>query len=175
MAGFRLGEGKSYTSGMAASDLGGARLLALPLGWLAGVALHLHERTLLPLGAYVALSAAAVVVLVLAAAMRRRGRAIAAIAASVAAGFAISGWQASVRLADTLPDALEGKDLVVTGVVASLPQSGPGGVRFRFVLDDDEAALPRDMPRTLALGWYAGMHEDATLAQPRLGVVPAMT
>jgi hypothetical protein len=36
----------------------GARLVALPLAWLAGVALHLHERALLPLDVYVAIVAA---------------------------------------------------------------------------------------------------------------------
>ena len=35
-----------------------------------------------------------------------------------------TGWQASLRLGDALAAALEGRDLVVTGVVASLPQRG---------------------------------------------------
>ena len=69
----------------------------------------------------------------------------------------VTGWQASARLADALPTALEGRDLVVSGVVASLPKRSASGLHFRFNV---EAAL-RDgaavrIPRQLALGWYQG-------------------
>ncbi len=87
------------------------------------------------------------------------------IAAGALAGFASAGWQASLRLGETLPAAIEGRDIVVTGVVAGLPQQGPSGLRFRFAVDADGA--PAGVPATLALGWYAGFHEDATLVQPR--------
>jgi len=84
---------------------------------------------------------------------------------ALALGFAVSGWHASVRLADSLPPELEGHDIVVTGVVASLPQQGPSGLRFRFAID--EGGAPTGVPPLLALGWYAGFHEDAALVQPR--------
>jgi competence protein ComEC len=42
----------------------GERLVALPLAWLAGVALQRHERALWPLAAYVAIASAAAVVIV---------------------------------------------------------------------------------------------------------------
>ena len=114
---------------MAAPGIGG-RLVALPLAWLAGVALQLHERELWPLAAYVAIASAAAVA-VLAGALARRAFPL-VVAAALAGGFAVSGWQASLRLAETLPAELEGRDIVVTGVVASLPQQGPSGLRFRF-------------------------------------------
>src|SRR5205085_8111371 len=63
------------------------------------------------------------------------------------------------------PTTSKGRDIVVTGVVASLPQQGPSGLRFRFAVD--EGAAPAGVPRLLALGWYAGFHEDAALVQPR--------
>jgi competence protein ComEC len=109
---------------MAAPGIGGGRLLALPLAWLAGVALQLQERALLAEGAYAAIAAAALLALVLAWLLRPAFAVAIVVAGALAAGFAVSGWQASLRLADTLPSALEGNDLVVTGVVASLPEDG---------------------------------------------------
>ncbi|MGZ5186129.1 MAG: ComEC/Rec2 family competence protein, partial [Caldimonas sp.] len=81
--------------------------------------------------------------------------------AALLAGFACTGWLAALRLDDALASGL---NLVVTGVVASLPQQGPSGLRFRFEIDpearrNDAAELP---PR-VALGWYSGLHEDAAL------------
>jgi len=151
---------------MRARGIGGGRLVALPLAWLAGVAVQLQERALLAIKIYATLAACALLALFVAAVCKRTSVVAAlAVAATFAAGFALSGWQASLRLATSLPDELEGKDLVVTGVVANLPQQGPNGLRFRFVVDD--AGRPAGVPRLLALGWYAGFHEDAALVQPR--------
>src|ERR1700712_2164934 len=134
----------------------GGRLVTLPLAWLAGVALQLRERELMTLDVYVAL---AVIALVGAAALLRlpRARRYALVAVvGVLGGFASAGWQASLRIAETFPSAIEGQDIVVSGVVASLPQQGPSGLRFRFVVDAGSA--PAGVPATLALGWYAGYH-----------------
>ena len=147
----------------------GAWLVACPLAWLAGVALQLHERELLSLPWYVVIAVIAVAALAASMALRRRRfMVVPAVVAVAAFGFACTGLQATLRLAETLPHELEGRDIVVTGVVASLPQQGPSGLRFRFELDpvavsDALAAVPR----TLALGWYAGYHEDAAAVQPR--------
>ncbi len=94
-----------------------------------------------------------------------------AILAGASAGFASAGWQASLRLAETLPAAIEGRDIVVTGVVAGMPQQRPSGLRFRFVVDPDGA--PPGVPALLALGWYAGFDEDAAPVQPREACAPA--
>src|SRR5450755_1348349 len=143
----------------------GGRLVALPLAWLAGVALQLHERELLSPGVYVAMAALAfVAAIALLARARWRRYAVIAIVGALG-GFASAGWQASLQLAETLPAEIEGRDLVVTGIVASLPQQGPSGLRFRFVVDAGSA--PVGVPATLALGWYAGFDEDAALVQPR--------
>jgi competence protein ComEC len=138
------------------------------LAWLAGVAVQLQERALQPSSFYVGVAAGAgIVALVAGIAWRRRGLAGAILASTSAllAGFALTGVQASLRLGDALVPALEGRDRVVTGVVASLPQQGPSGLRFRFAVDPGGA--PAGVPSSLALGWYAGFHEDAALAQPR--------
>src|SRR5678816_406946 len=129
MGRFAAGGVKSYTSAMAAPGSGG-RLVALPLAWLVGVALQLQQRDLWRLDTYLAIAAVAVAV-ALASARSRRAFAPLVVAA-LAAGFALAGSQASLRLAETLPAELEGRDVVVTGVVANLPQQGPSGLRFRF-------------------------------------------
>ncbi|MEO5844678.1 MAG: DNA internalization-related competence protein ComEC/Rec2 [Caldimonas sp.] len=150
---------------MAAPGIGG-RLVALPLAWLAGVAAQLQERALWPAEAYLAIAAGAVVAVVVGTRWRRAFPLV--VLAALAGGFALSGGRASLRLAETLPAELEGRDIIVTGVVASLPQQGPSGLRFRFEVDAGGA--PAEVPRLLALGWYAGFHEDAALVQPRLAL-----
>ena len=144
----------------------GWRLAALMLAWLGGVALQLQERALQPLGVYV--GAVLVAALGIAAALRWRRAFVAGFVGAALLAAGASGWRASLRLAELLPPALEGQDLVVTGVVASLPQQGSSGLRFRFAVD--EATLsgqPVSVPPLIALGWYKGFHEDAVLTQPQ--------
>jgi len=150
---------------MAAPGSGG-RLVALPLAWLAGVAVQLQQRELWRFESYLAVTIIAVAVALISARSRRAFALL--VAAALATGFALTGIQASARLAETLPPALEGRDVVVTGVVANLPQQGPSGLRFRFEVDPGGA--PAGVPRVIALGWYAGFHEDAALVQPRLAL-----
>jgi len=144
----------------------GWRLGALALAWIAGVALHLQQRTLWPVSTSVA--AAALGLLGLALAWRwRRAFAVGLLGAALLA-FSASEWRASLRLADALPEALEGRDVSVTGVITTLPQRSAAGLRFRFEI---EAAtlqgLPVQLPELLAIGWYKGMHEDAALSEPQ--------
>jgi competence protein ComEC len=145
----------------------GWRLAGLALAWLLGVALHLQLRSLWPLAACVAVCAGGALGLG-AAWVWRRAIALGLVGV-FALGFGASGWRASLRLDDALPAALEGRDLAVTGIVATLPQRSAAGLRFRF---DVERAQDRDgaevhIPETLALGWYSGYHEDAALTQPQ--------
>ncbi len=147
----------------------GAWLVACLLAWLGGVALQLQERDLLDAFSYVVIAAIAMATVAAGIAMRRRRFAVMPTAIAIATfAFACTGLQATLRLADSLPHALEGRDIVVTGVVASLPQQGPSGLRFRFDLDPMPAGDPlAGVPPALALGWYAGYHEDAAVEQPR--------
>jgi competence protein ComEC len=148
----------------------GSRLAALILAWQPGVAIQSQERSLLPWPVYAALASVAALALVAGFVWRRRAAFGAGIAVTGAlvAGFALTGWQASVRLDDAFAPALEGPDIVVTGVVASLPQQGPSGLRFRFEIDPDSRAREGGLlPQRIALGWYNGFDEDATLSQPQ--------
>jgi competence protein ComEC len=149
----------------------GAFLAGSALAWLAGVGAQLRQPALWPVTTYAWLVGAGVAAIGLGWALRRHAAGRSAIAAPLAglalAGFGITGLHAAARLADALVPALEGRDLVVTGIVASLPQAGEAGWRFRFDVEEavrDGQAVA--VPRTLALGWYRGAHEDATLLQP---------
>ncbi len=145
----------------------GWRLAALGLGWIAGVALQLSQAELWPSAHYALLIGLGVLGLL--AARRWRPAFAAAAIGVVLLGFAVTGWQAAQRMAAVLPTSLEGRDIVATGVVASLPQAGPGGVRFRFDVEEAHVAgQPVEVPARLALGWYAGFREDPARAARRM-------
>jgi len=82
--------------------------------------------------------------------------------AMAALAWGSTDWRAARQLADQLNPALEGQDVLVTGVVAGLPQNGPSGVRFVFEVESatwrGEAVA---LPAQLALGWYAGFEDEA--------------
>jgi len=73
-------------------------------------------------------------------------------------GFAYAAGLAKVRLADHLDPSGEGRDVTLTGVVASLPQPFERGVRFEF---DVERVAPTGQPfrapSRLLLSWYNGL------------------
>ena len=66
-------------------------------------------------------------------------------------GYGYAAWRAEIRLAEALPVALEGRDLHVTGIVASLPQWDTRGVRFVLHVEKGDA-----VPEWISLTWYAG-------------------
>ena len=145
----------------------GALLATLALAWLAGVAAQLRQVALWPWSWVAALLGLAAAAALLSIVGRRHGRRVFAASAVASAlfGFGLTAWHAGLRLADALPAALEGRDLVVTGVVASLPQAGAAGLRFRFEIE--QATLdgqPMAVPRWASLGWYRYGDEDAAAA-----------
>jgi competence protein ComEC len=87
--------------------------------------------------------------------------------ATAAIGFGSTGWRAEVRLADALPPALEGQDLVITGLITGLPQTNLAGTRFVFDVDSASwRGAPVQVPRRLSLGWYRGFDVDALVVGP---------
>ncbi len=81
-------------------------------------------------------------------------------------GFAYAAGFAQWRLADRLDPAWEGRDIMLTGVIASLPQPFERGVRFEF---DIESAQPWEalVPRRVSLSWYNGlMPEEHQVVMP---------
>lgn len=142
------------------------RWFAALLAWPLGAAVQLQQRALDDTALYAALVALGVLFALAGWRWRRLG--LLAVLGLALAGFGSTGWRAAQRLAGHLPAELEGRDLQVTGIVASLPQAGPNGLRFRFeveraTLEGAEVTLPR----LIALGWYLDAHEDAALSPPQ--------
>ena len=75
--------------------------------------------------------------------------------ALLALGFAWTAWRAQDALDARLPHALEGRDLVVTGTVAGLPERSDAATRFDFELREarlDSSTLP--LRGGARLAWY---------------------
>ncbi|PKO83234.1 MAG: DNA internalization-related competence protein ComEC/Rec2 [Betaproteobacteria bacterium HGW-Betaproteobacteria-11] len=72
--------------------------------------------------------------------------------AGLVLGFAWAQARGQWRLADELPAASEGREIVVSGIVSSLPQTIERGVRFEF----DVETASETVPRHVSLAWYQG-------------------
>jgi competence protein ComEC len=70
--------------------------------------------------------------------------------AAFALGFCWALGLAYLKLADRLAPELEGRDIEVVGVIASLPAAGERGLRFEFETESAEAKLPGK----ILLSWY---------------------
>ena len=83
--------------------------------------------------------------------------------------FALCGWRAGLFLGTALERALEGRDLVVSGVVSAMPQRNESGLRFRFEIESAfGGGQPVRLPPRVYLGWYApiaGAADPADAAQ----------
>jgi len=129
-------------------------LIAPLIAFVAGVcALQLQAE--LPSPAWLGASAVAGIGAAMVA-LRGRMAASAAVvllcAGAMLAGWSYAGVRAHPRIADALPFADEGRDVEVTGVVASLPVRLERGLRFEF--DVESHALDAAVPSRLLLGWY---------------------
>lgn len=85
--------------------------------------------------------------------------------AGLAAGFGWAAWRAELRLADALDPAWEGRDVRVTGVVASLPIRFEQGQRFEFRVEAAQPDAAR-LPERLWLSVYRRAGEEAEAAAP---------
>ena len=84
-------------------------------------------------------------------------RAASRLACGALLGFLWAALVAQHYLADALPSDLEGQDLVVTGVIDSLPYRFERGQRFNLALEhaSTPGGVTAHLPSRLALSWYA--------------------
>lgn len=84
----------------------------------------------------------------------RRARSLVLVCAAFLLGVSWAGWRAELRLQDALDAQWEGRDVVVQGVVAGLPQPGARAVRFEFLVESVLTPGAR-LPQRVLLNWYA--------------------
>jgi len=143
------------------------RLLApLLAGAVLGPALQLQQAQLPPASGAAAATGLAWVVLALCMWSLHRGawaarpawRAPWLLAVATAAAFGLCATRAALYAEGALPAELEGRDLVLTGRVAAMPQHGELGPRFRFEVEEAQAGgQPVRVPRRVLLSWYGGV------------------
>lgn len=77
------------------------------------------------------------------------------LACAVTLGYGYAAWTAQQRLADSLPEEWQGKNIVVTGIVAEMPREHERGLRFTF---DVEKVLTGNVhvPHRILLSTYDG-------------------
>ncbi|MEN9417807.1 MAG: putative competence protein ComA [Pseudomonadota bacterium] len=148
----------------------GTRLALAALAWAMGVAAQLQRAdTLAPGQALVSVAWAAAGLVVGLWLGRRRVRAgfLVSFAACALLGFFVTEWRAAERLADRLEPALEGRELVVTGVVDELPRLSPTGTMFTFSVESATLeGAPVRVPQRLSLGWFTGFDGEQLVAAP---------
>ena len=74
-------------------------------------------------------------------------------------GFGYAAWLAESRLADALPDAWQGRDITLTGVVAEMPRAHERGQRFVFDVKSVQTANAQ-VPRKILLATYDGNKDE---------------
>jgi len=146
-------------------------LLPALLGWIGGNALQLTQPLLWPWWTYATLMLAAATGLWLLAWSTRGPRWLSArlaclLLAVAAVSFGQVGLRAVVFQAHNLSPALEGRDLLVTGVIATMPQRGANGLRFQMRVESARLGDQRvPLPPRVQLGWYGAWGAaDATAA-----------
>jgi len=131
-------------------------------GFSAGAAWQLQQTTLLPGWVGAALLLIAVLVGVLARTWRASNWWVVVMA--VVLGFGLTSWRAAEFARDALNPALEGQDLLVTGVVRAMPQRSDEALRFRLdVVSALQDGRPVKLPPQILLGWYAGFGGRSSL------------
>ena len=151
------------------------------LGWIAGTALQLQQPQLWAGQVYAWVGVAALIGVYVATrvdgsrfAFVRHGYVF---VLACALAFAQAGVRASHHVQSALNPALEGRTLLVVGLVANLPQRTEDSARFRFEVESarevDGTQVP--LPPQLLLGWYGtrlngpdaqGGNEDKVLLPP---------
>ncbi|MDP2759828.1 MAG: DNA internalization-related competence protein ComEC/Rec2 [Sideroxyarcus sp.] len=84
----------------------------------------------------------------------RLSRRVLILSSAVLLGFSYAAWIAETRLSDTLPEAWQGRDIALTGVVAEMPRPHERGQRFVFDVETVQTEGAH-VPRKIFLATYA--------------------
>ncbi|MDY0975811.1 DNA internalization-related competence protein ComEC/Rec2 [Massilia sp. CFBP9012] len=80
-------------------------------------------------------------------------------------GFCWAAFIAHLALSKALPHDDEGRDITVTGTIASLPHRFDGGVRFQFDVAHTETRNA-SVPPKIVLSWYGATAADPAFIHP---------
>ncbi|HEX6719980.1 MAG TPA: ComEC/Rec2 family competence protein, partial [Burkholderiaceae bacterium] len=139
----------------------GLRAATALLAWLGGTALQLQQRALCPAWINAALVLAGLLLACVALRGAARWRLLLVCFALASVAFGITSLRAGLRLAEQLAVPLEGRDLLLTGVVDQMPQVSPEGVRFVLAVDsafDTQSSVY--VPALVSLVWLHGLADD---------------
>jgi competence protein ComEC len=132
---------------------------ALALGWLAGTLWLQTRADLPPTSLSYLLLAMGALALGWVALSAMRSRILLSLLLLLAGANLGAGWSAQLahhRLSEALPTELEGRDLQLTGIIASLPKRFEDGQRFVFEVESaSDSSRDVSVPSRIALGWYA--------------------
>ncbi len=130
------------------------------LGFLLGTGTQLQQTALSPWLIYACCGLFFLVSVVVLALQKSAmpGRMVLITLAFAALGLGLTGWRATAFMAQALAGDMEGRDVLLTGVVAAMPQRNESGLRFRFEV---ESALYQGqrvrVPPQIYLSWYTGV------------------
>ena len=142
----------------------GQRSAAALSAWLLGTALQLQQSALWPAWVHVLLLGLALPLLLIALRRQDPWRMLLLCTALATIAFAATSLRAGHRLAQQLAPVLEGRDLLLTGVVDQMSQVSPDGVRFVLAVDgafDDQSSV--HVPPRVSLVWLYGLADDGGL------------
>ncbi len=139
-------------------------LFAALLGWVVGAALQLQQVELWTKVVYASFVPLALVLYALAAiktvafgSPASIWRQVCVLLALAALGFATTGLRSVFFDSNSLAPALEGRDVLVTGVVSHLPQRNEAALRFRLAVETAQlGGQPVRVPPRINVGWYGG-------------------
>jgi competence protein ComEC len=88
------------------------------------------------------------------------------ISALLLSGICLIAWsswtnQAQQRLDDRLSAQSEGREIQVTGLIASMPQEKQFSQRFEFLVSNSNAATPIHLPKKIVLSWAPDFKTDS--------------
>ncbi len=127
-------------------------------GIIAGTALQLQQPQLIEPWAYglCALAGLALLMPLAIRALAGRARQAAVWAAVAVLAFSVCGLRAAAFADAALKAELQGRDIVVTGVVAAMPQLSEEGARFVLAVEGAQLdGEPVTVPARVLLGWYS--------------------
>ncbi|TNC96027.1 MAG: competence protein ComEC [Gallionellaceae bacterium] len=75
-------------------------------------------------------------------------------------GFYYAAWLAQARLADSLPNEWQGRNITLTGIIAEMPRSHERGLRFAFDVESVQTATAH-VPKRIQLATYDGDTDSA--------------